>query len=66
MATNKYGLTPGKVIENDLDFASSCLNKKVRHEVAVKAIGAADIAVDFGLVTYDEWNDLVHKAFKLL
>ena len=40
---------------NDLD------NKKI---LAYKALGAVDIAVEFGLITYAEWEIYIKTIFK--
>lgn len=62
---NKRGLTVTERITKDLELASMESNVEQRRLLAYMAISAAELAIDFGLITYTEWDDLTRTAFGL-
>ena len=60
---NKQGLTISERITKDIELASKESNAEQRLLLAHMAIAAAELAIDFGLITYKEWDDLTHRAF---
>ena len=63
---NKQGLTISERITRDIEIASRENNDEQRRLLAHMAIAAAELAIDFGLITYKEWGDLTHKAFTVI
>ena len=63
---NKRGLTVTERITQDLELASMEGNVEQRRLLAHMAIAAAEFAIDFGLITYNEWDDLTQTAFGLI
>lgn len=63
---NKYGKTLKDRLNEDIEFAKKTYNKRQREKLAIKVLGAADLAVEFGLITYGEWSAYINKIFKLI
>lgn len=63
---NKRGLTAQERITQDIEYAKKIKNKADRTMLATKALGAADFAVEFGLITYTEWEQYIENIFDLL
>lgn len=63
---NKQGLTISERITKDIEFATAEKNKEQRQLLAHMAIAAAELAIDFDLITYKEWGDLTRKAFQAM
>ena len=63
---NKRGLTITERINKDIDFASQEDNAEQRRLLAHMAIAAAELAIDFDLITYKEWGDLTRRAFAVI
>lgn len=63
---NKHGKTVQERIMEDIDFAERAKELADRTLLATKALGAADLAVEFNLITYNEWQLYIDKIFKLL
>ena len=64
--TNKRGHTAQERIEQDIEFAKNAEDPSDRNILATKALGAADLAVEFGLITYKEWEKHIEKIFTLI
>ncbi len=60
---NKHGLTITERITKDIELAEMSRNEEHRKLLAHMAIAAAELAIDFGLITYKEWGDLTRRAF---
>ena len=63
---NKRGLTAQERITQDIEHAKKMKEKADRAMLATKALGAADFAVEFGLITYKEWEQYIDDIFVLL
>lgn len=63
---NKRGYTVQERIEQDIEHAEKTKDKADRTLLATKALGAADFAVEFGLITYIEWGKYIDRIFELL
>ena len=62
---NRQGYTMQERITQDIKFAKSKKEKSDRTLLATKALGAADLAVEFGLITYKEWEQHIDEIFKI-
>ena len=62
---NKRGYTVQERIKQDIEYATKIEDKANRRLLATKALGAADIAVEFGLITYNEWEKHIEDIFKI-
>ena len=62
---NRQGYTMQERITQDIKFAKSRKEKSDRTLLATKALGAADLAVEFGLITYKEWEQHIDEIFKI-
>lgn len=62
---NKRGYTVQDRIKQDIEYAKNTEDKANRTLLATKALGAADIAVEFGLITYKEWEKHIEDIFKI-
>lgn len=63
--TNKRGYTVQYRIEQDIDYARNIEDRVKQTILATKALGAADLAVEFGLITYSEWEHYIDSIFKI-
>ena len=63
---NKRGLTVTDRLNHDIEYAENTTNIKHREILALKTLGAADFAVEFGLITYKQWELYIDKIFKLI
>ena len=62
---NKRGYTVQDRIKQDIEYAKNIEDIHNRRLLATKALGAADIAVEFGLITYNEWEKHIEDIFKI-
>lgn len=62
---NKRGYTVQDRIMQDIEHAKNIEDKASRTLLATKALGAADLAVEFGLITYNEWEKHIDTIFKI-
>ena len=62
---NKRGYTIQDRIKQDIEFAKSKTEQADRTLLATKALGAADLAIEFGLITYKEWEQHIEDIFKI-
>ena len=63
---NKQGKTVLDRLNDDIEYAENTDNIKHREILAIKALGAADLAVEFGLITYKEWETFIDRIFKMM
>lgn len=62
---NKRGYTVQDRIKQDIEYAKGIEDKANRRLLATKALGAADLAVEFGLITYIEWEKHIEAIFQI-
>ena len=62
---NKRGYTAQERIKQDIEHAKKMKDKADRTLLATKALGAADLAVEFGMITYKEWEKHIEDIFKI-
>lgn len=65
MIINRKGKTVKDRLNEDIEYARNTVNIKHRELLALKALGAADLAVEFGLITYIEWEKYIESIFKI-
>ena len=63
---NAQGLTVTERISRDIDNAELETNEEHRKLLAHMAISAAELAVDYNMITYKEWGSLTRRAFALM
>ena len=63
---NKRGLSINERLEEDIKYAEATTEIADRTLLATKALGAVDLAVEFELITYTEWELYIDRIFKLL
>ncbi len=64
--TNRRGQTVKDRITEEFNYIKTLDNIEERNVLATKALGAADIAVEFGLITYTEWEAFVSEYFTVV
>ena len=64
--TNKRGYTVQERIEQDIEYAKERKDQAEKSLLATKALGAADFAVEFGMITYKEWEKYIEDIFTLI
>jgi hypothetical protein len=62
---NRQGLTVIERIIKDIELAETSCDVEEREMLAYMALGAAEFAIDFGLISYNEWGNLAQRAFPL-
>jgi len=62
---NKRGYTVQERLKQDIEYAKGMKDKADRTLLATKALGAADLAVEFGLITYKEWEKHIENIFAI-
>ena len=62
---NKRGYTVQERLKQDIEYAKIMKDKAERKLLATKALGAVDLAVEFGLITYNEWERHIEDIFKI-
>ncbi len=62
---NKRGYTVQERIKQDITYAANRESKAERQLLATKALGAADFAIEFGLITYKEWEKHIEDIFNI-
>lgn len=63
---NKRGYTVQDRIEQDIEYAKNIKDKESKALLATKALGAADLAVEFGLITYKQWELHISEIFDII
>lgn len=64
--TNKKGQSVQYRIEQDINYAKNIEDKAKQVMLATKVLGAADLAVEFGLIKYTEWEQYIDIIFEML
>lgn len=62
---NKRGYTVQERIKQDIEYAKGLKDQADKAVLATKALGAADLAVEFGMITYKEWENHISEIFKI-
>lgn len=62
---NKRGYSIQDRIQQDIEYAIKLKDKTDRTLLATKALGAADLAIEFGLITYEEWEKHIENIFRI-
>ncbi len=62
---NKRGYTVQDRLKQDIKYAKEMKDTSHRKVLATKALGAVDLAVEFGLITYNEWEKHIDDIFKI-
>ena len=62
---NKRGYTAQDRIKQDIECAKKIEDGDNRRLLATKALGAADFAIEFGLITYKEWEKHIEDIFNI-
>lgn len=63
---NHRKMTVRDRLEEDIAFVESVKDREKRKKLTAKALGAADLAIEFKLITYKEWKELIHRIFLIL
>ena len=63
---NKHGKTIHERLTEEINFAKGTNDIAKKSMLATKALGAVDIAVEFGLITMNEWNKYIDDIFQML
>lgn len=63
---NKRGISISERLNKEIEYAESIEGIELKDALAVKALGAVDIAVEFGLITYKEWEDFASRIFGIM
>lgn len=63
---NNRGMTVKDRLSEDIAYVESIKDREQKKILSAKALGAADLAVEFNLITYKEWNKLTHRIFLIL
>ena len=63
---NKRGYTVYERIEQDIEYAENRKDAAEQKLLMTKALGAIDFAVEFGLITYKEWEKYIDRVFHIL
>lgn len=50
----------------DIEIAKNARNKEHKKALAFQALGAVEIAVEFGLITYLEFERYINKIFEII
>jgi hypothetical protein len=61
---NRQGKTVRERLIEEIEYLKRLDNVEHQAILAYKALGAADIAVEFGLITYNEWEKCIEELFK--
>ena len=62
---NKQGKTVQERLNEEIEYIKRISNSESQKILAYKALGAVDIAVEFGLITYNEWENHIKEIFKV-
>lgn len=63
---NKQGKTIQIRLTEEIEYAESVKSAEQREILAIKALGAVDLAVEFGMITYNEWTTYIERIFKMM
>ena len=62
---NKRRKTVADRLKEDIAYAKKTDNARHRELLAIKVLGAADLAVEFGLITFNEWEKHIEDILKI-
>lgn len=63
---NTTGSTIQDRLQFDIELAKNARNKEHKKALAFQALGAVEIAVEFGLITYLEFERYISKIFEII
>lgn len=63
---NSRGNTIQDRLSFDIELAKNAKDRENKKALAFQALGAVEIAVDFGLITYIEFERYISKIFEIL
>lgn len=63
---NNRGNTIQDRLSHDIELAKIEDDNENKKALAYQALGAVELAVDFGLITYIEFEQYIHKIFEML
>lgn len=63
---SKSGLTIMERLNRDIDLAETVESQEQKKLLAYMALSAAEFAIDFNLIPYDDWSELLERIFRLL
>lgn len=63
---NTTGSTIQDRLQFDIELAKNARNKEHKKALAFQALGAVEIAVEFGLITYLEFERYISKIFEMI
>lgn len=63
---NTTGSTIQDRLQFDIELAKNARNKEHKKALAFQALGAVEIAIEFGLITYLEFEQYISKIIELI
>lgn len=63
---NSRGNTIQDRLSFDIELAKNANDRENKKALAFQALGAVELAVDFGLITYIEFEKYIHKICEML
>lgn len=63
---NTTGSTIQDRLQFDIELAENAENRENKKALAFQALGAVEIAVEFGLITYLEFEQYISKIVELI
>ena len=63
---NSRGITIQDRLLHDVELAENAEDRENKKALAHQALGAVELAVDFGQITYIEFEHYIHKIFEML
>lgn len=63
---NTTGSTIQDRLQFDIELAKNARNKEHKKALAFQALGAVEIAVEFGLITYLEFERYINKIVEII
>lgn len=62
---NSKGKTVQDRISEDILYAKNVEDTEKREVLAVKVLGAVDMAVEFNLIAFSEWEEYITEIFAI-
>ena len=63
---NKQGKSIQDRLHEDIEYAENLDDISHKKILATKALGAVDLAVEFEMITYTEWEEYISKIFEMI
>lgn len=63
---NRRGISIRERLSKEIEYAENIESIEHKDVLAIKALGAVDMAVEFGLITYKEWEAFVSRIFAIM